>query len=125
MLKYARIATYSSEPWKNFEVKKHGRLGEWYDWCLMKESDSFCSYNEYRIIVRKKSINGISFNEPEIFPLENGQTYWYPCVDSVYFVASDKYTDDKKHKIRLDAGVIHINREEAKTHAKAIFCLRN
>lgn len=122
MAKYAHVAKYSSEPWKFFEVKEVLRPGEWYGWRQMSENDTFKAHNEYRMTrKRRRSINGISFIEAEIIPLESGQVYFYPTIEGECFIKKQIWSGDSFDYKCLKAGLIHLDSEEAKKHARAIF----
>jgi hypothetical protein len=65
-------------------------------------------------------INGFEVPEPERKSLDDGSKYYFPSMEdksmSVYSIWQEDYLD----KCRLSRGLIHLTKEAATTHAKAL-----
>ena len=67
-----------------------------------------------------RSINGYEYPEPVREPLEGGQEYWIAAPsDDILFMRSS-WDDTEMEFVWLKRGLIHLTREAAEAHARAI-----
>lgn len=67
-----------------------------------------------------RSINGHEYPEPVREPLEEGQEYFLPEVFHDEIVSRSKWGSDHMDDRWLKRGLIHLTREAAEAHARAI-----
>ena len=121
MMKYAEIAQTTDKPWEHFEVRQN-------DSCVWKAIHlpvRFYSHMEYRLKPEPKTIRIGEYDVPEPVrePLEDDKEYW--GVDPMAEELAWKY---KWHNalfcnLRLRRGLIHLTKEAAVIHAKALLSL--
>lgn len=113
---------------KQIQILKHGH-SKWED-VSGQVALSLVYYNtEYAIdenktIIRIKpktiNINGIEVPEPAREPLKEEQQYWFVYIDASRSQGQSRWDDDPIDYTRLDMGIIHLTKEAAETHAKAL-----
>ena len=121
MIAYAQDAMETEYPMERWEFK-HVELGEWRD-CTSTPAWRY-DY-EYRRKPRTININGFEVPEPVREKLGEGDAYYYVSFGSLYTAnaASEArwYEAAGVSRLRLDKGIIHLTREAAEIHAKALF----
>jgi len=116
---YAQDAMETDKPWERWEFKVK-RTG---DWASLIDHPSWNS-TEYRRKPRTININGHEVPEPVREPLGEGDAYYYVSFGSLY--TSDGASEARWYeaagvsRFRLDKGIIHLTREAAEIHAKAL-----
>ena len=121
MALYAQDAMETERPWERWELLAPGR-----DW---KPCEGLLSWNtaiKYRRKTITIHINGFEVPEPCREPLEAGTHYYMPdlvgSVDDLNgggWFGSEWGDDDIDHT-RLKAGIVHLTKEAADMHAKAL-----
>ena len=122
MRKYAEIAQTTDKPWKHFEVRRNKSAV----WEAIYEPTPFYDNMEYRLKPEPpKTIRIGEYDVPEPVrePLEDDKEYW--GVDPMAEELAWKY---KWHNalfcnLRLRRGLIHLTKEAAVIHAKALLSL--
>lgn len=115
MKQYAEDAQETDKPWKRWEVFLNPN-----GWTKFTYHPSWSEKAQYRYITKTININGFEVPEPVREPLENGHMYYIvtPCfkdiTDHSYWNSYDV------HKMRLNRGLIHLTKENAELHAKAL-----
>ena len=105
---------------------RHPRL----DWTILKPnsfklSKLLESEFQFRLSQEMVTIGDVSFPKPESEPLELDTKYWlaelsYEC----YTTTGPMYwEDDSQDRIYLKRGLVHLTRENASAHAKALIKL--
>jgi hypothetical protein len=111
----------TDKPWMRWEYKNEPNGG----WRQCGSELCFYSGIEYRRKPRVIAINGIEVPEPLREKPEIGVTYWYPCITyrgvlDGYRSGNTSWDDDTYDNQMLDAGLIHLTKEAAELHAKAL-----
>ena len=122
MMKYAEIAQTTDKPWEHFEVRQNDS----YVWEAIYVPIPFYDNMEYRLKPEPpKTIRIGEYDVPEPVrePLEDDKEYW--GVDPMAEELAWKY---KWHNalfcnLRLRRGLIHLTKEAAVIHAKALLSL--
>jgi hypothetical protein len=121
MIAYAQDAMETDKPWERWQVRLNLIASRWHD------MECECTWNpncEYRRKPRTININGHEVPEPVREPLGEGDAYYYVSFDSLYTAngASEArwYEVAGVSRFRLDKGIIHLTRESAEIHAKAL-----
>lgn len=103
--------------------------------CLLDGSDSWDSIllfttevlanprNKFRL--QEITIGDVSFPKPESEPLELGTKYWIAELSYEYYSTSIPiiWEDDSQDRIYLKRGLVHLSRENANAHGKALIKL--
>ncbi|MBE8598088.1 hypothetical protein [Xenorhabdus sp. BG5] len=117
---YAKLAQETDRPWEHFQY----RFADGNDWLDSTFAIAFHHNTSFRLKPRTIKIGDIDVPEPVREPLKNGTAYY--CLD-ISFGTPDavphlwgKSTFDMA---RLSSGLIHIGRESAILHAKALIAL--
>ena len=124
MLQYAQDAMTTDKPWLLWEFY------DGYDYDIPKREEDrwhtclanfgFCSNGKYRRKPETFKINGFDVPEPVRQQLKDGQVY-YTITMTNSDPISDAYWDGCPFDLRaLKRGVIHLTREAAELHAKAL-----
>lgn len=122
MMKYAEIAQTTDKPWEHFEVRQN-------DSCVWKAIHlplRFYSHMEYRLKPEPpKTIRIGKYDVPEPVrePLECGQVYFIPDLVELRFVQEFSWQGHVSDKLFLRCGLIHLTKEAAVIHAKALISL--
>lgn len=104
----------SSDTW--FELK---------EWKSVKLGELLNSVWQYRLVQEMVTVGDVSFPKPVSEPLEVATEYWvaHP-VYSVYTAScACRWSDDFYDNLYLKRGLIHLSKENAVAHAKAIIQL--
>ena len=121
MVKYVEIAQTTDKPWEAFQVK--GFVDEWVD---VSAAIIFHDNLQYRLKPEPpKTIRIGEYDVPEPVhePLENGTEYWITHFSLVGLVDYFKWYNDDFDKRALKNGLIHLTKEAAVIHAKALLSL--
>jgi hypothetical protein len=116
MLAYAQDAMETDKPWERWEY--YDRIQE--SWVTTKVSPLWREKNQYRRKPRTININGFEVPEPVRVPLETDTNYYCPHLASSELVSVSTWWDDGCDARRLNSGIIHLTKEAAVTHAKAL-----
>ena len=78
---------------------------------------------QFRIARDMVTVGGVSFPKPELEPLKDDDEYWVADPTCIYYALSSRWAGDKLDKWALSRGVLHLSRENAIAHAKALIKL--
>lgn len=111
---YAKDAAHSRTPFDYWEYT-NGKV-----WKTLTNHPTWFPHVKYRRKPKPININGYEVPEPVREPLECDQEYW--TVEFIGADLSDAYTweGDDIDKRYLKRGVIHLTKEAAVLHAKAL-----
>jgi hypothetical protein len=116
MLAYAQDAMEIDKPWERWEY--YSCIQE--SWVPIHKSPLWDEGTEYRRKPRTININGFEVPEPVREPLEYGQEYYIPTIAGDLMVAALFAWYDNDHDRWLEKGIIHLTKEAAEIHAKAL-----
>ncbi|QPB42182.1 hypothetical protein [Rodentibacter haemolyticus] len=115
MAEYAKDAMETDKPWKRWEVKNDSDV----KWYACKNHPAWHEDRQYRRKPKTILINGIEVPEPVREPLHKGDTYYTPDFDKNMYSALG-WCDDDYDIEYLRNGIIHLTKENAIAHAKAL-----
>jgi hypothetical protein len=117
MMAYAQDAMETDRPWERWEYFDN-LLGSWVE--FSKSSPAWYDDELYRRKGRTIAINGREIPEPvrQILPYES--TYYVPDIGHPEAHIESMWQDDEIDTHRLDQGVVHLNKDAAIAHAKAL-----
>ena len=122
MMEYAKIAQTTDEPWTHFELRQN-------DSCVWKAIHlpvRFYSHMVYRLKPEPpKTIRIGEYDVPEPVrePLEKDTEYWIAHFSLAELANRFKWYSDEFDKRALKNGLIHLTKEAAVIHAKALISL--
>ncbi|MBI6550700.1 hypothetical protein [Xenorhabdus lircayensis] len=122
MMEYAKLAQKTERPWEYFQYRIHGNE-EWRDG---EDSFAFSHRREYRLKPKTIRIGEYDIPEPVREPLENGTEYYYVSTGQLSYInwaSMAGWSGRAIDIMRLDFGIIHLDRESAELHAKALISL--
>lgn len=105
----------TDEPWKRWEYRALGSD----HWSDLQSHPGWTKHMEYRRKPRTIHINGFEVPEPVREPLQRGQEYFVASIDGEK-PEMLPWDDDEIDKRVLKRGLIHLTREAAELHAKAL-----
>jgi hypothetical protein len=126
MALYALDAAETDKPWERWEEYRRSEL---IGWISVNKHPEWDDCTEYRRKPRTIHINGIEVPEPCREPLEGVTHYYMPdLVESAGGSSSglssgwvwSAWDDDEVDHARLKAGIVHLTKEAAEMHAKAL-----
>ena len=81
--------------------------------------------NKFRLAQEMITIGDVSFPKPESEPPELGTEYWIAEPSYGYYATTIPifWSDDSQDRIYLKRGLVHLTRENAIAHAKALIKL--
>ena len=81
--------------------------------------------NKFRLFHEMITIDGVSFPKPESKPPESGTEYWITELSYEYYATSNPviWVDDSQDRLYLKRGLVHLSKENAIAHAKALIKL--
>lgn len=116
MLQYAQDAMTTDKPWELWEFKNSASC----IWSSLAEHPSWYENLDYRRKPRTININGFDVPEPVREPLEIDEVY-YTFNLSTSNIAGDTVWDGRSFDLlNLKRGLIHLTKEAAELHAKAL-----
>ncbi|MDE9557673.1 hypothetical protein KKJ06_20190 [Xenorhabdus bovienii] len=121
MMEYAKLAQETDRPWEYFELKYPDG-----SWCSIPDSFAFHEKCTYRLKPRTIRIGNIDVPEPVREPLEEYDEYFYVNTGAIYNeggASFSRWMGNDVDNYRLSAGLIHLDRESAELHAKALISL--
>jgi hypothetical protein len=116
MLAYAQDAMETETPWERWERRYKGDE----HWESLKCCPTWIPLTEYRRKPRTIIINGFEVPEPVREPLEYRQDYYVPSISYDAGADCHNWRGDEYDNEWLKKGLIHLTKEAAKTHAKAL-----
>ncbi|PHM46559.1 hypothetical protein [Xenorhabdus miraniensis] len=119
MMAYAKLAQETDTPWEYFEVNYGGN-----DWQALTCECGFDHVFGYRLKPRTIRIGLIDVPEPVREPLGYDAKYYIPRIDRTIDMYEMFEWDDADYDNEMLARrLIHLDRESAKIHAKALIAL--
>ncbi|MDE1479426.1 hypothetical protein [Xenorhabdus bovienii] len=120
MMEYAKLAQETGRPWEHFEVL-HDDADRW---CSLAGEFYFDPDSEYRRKPRTIRIGNIEVPEPVDYRPEVDCSYYVPSIiGTTYLSDSHVWINCFSDHLYLDRGLIHLDRESAELHAKALISL--
>ena len=122
MMEYAKIAQTTDEPWTHFELRQNDSCV----WEAIHLPVCFYSHMEYRLKPEPpKTIRIGEYDVPEPVrePLEKDTEYWIAHFSLEELANRFKWYSDKFDNRVLKNGLIHLTKEDAVIHAKALMSL--
>ena len=122
MMKYAEIAQTTDKPWEHFEVRRNKSAV----WEAIYAPMPFYGNMEYRLKPEPpKTIRIGEYDVPEPVrePLEDDKEYWGVDPMAEEFAWNYKWHNAAFCNLRLRRGLIHLTKEAAVIHAKALLSL--
>ena len=122
MMKYAEIAQTTDKPWEHFELRRKKSAV----WEAIYAPIPFYDNVEYRLKPEPpKTIRIGEYDVPEPVrePLEKDTEYWIASFSLAELADSFKWYSDKFDNRVLKNGLIHLTKEAAVIHAKALMSL--
>ncbi|CDM90428.1 hypothetical protein [Xenorhabdus bovienii] len=116
---YARLSHLTDRPWEYFEVL-HDDADRW---CSLAGEFYFDPDKEYRLKPRTIRIGSVDVPEPVREPLEEGQDYYFLDLGGESYYDETFWLGDLDDVDRLNRCLIHLDRESAVMHAKALISL--
>ena len=78
---------------------------------------------QFRLAQEMVVVGDVSFPKAELEPLKDDDEYWVADPTCIYYALSSRWAGDKLDKWALSRGVLHLSRENAIAHAKALIKL--
>ena len=122
MMKYAKIAQTTDKPWEHFEVRRNKSAV----WEAIYAPMPFYDNMEYRLKHEPpKTIRIGEYDVPEPVrePLEDDKEYWGVDPTATELAWSYKWNNAGFCNLMLRRGLIHLTKEAAVIHAKALLSL--
>ena len=122
MMEYAKIAQTTDEPWTHFELRQNDSCV----WEAIHLPVCFYSHMEYRLKPEPpKTIRIGEYDVPEPVrePLEKDTEYWIAHFSLAELANRFKWYSDQFDNRVLKNGLIHLTKEAAVIHAKALMSL--
>ncbi|MBD2791726.1 hypothetical protein [Xenorhabdus szentirmaii] len=119
MMEYAKLAQETDRPWEHFQFKLQGDI----EWHNPSAGLAFRDDNEYRLKPHTIKIGNYDVPEPVRKPLKRAQKYFVVATSRFFPAEAGIWDGAKIHMIYLERGLIHLTREAAELHAKALISL--
>ncbi len=116
MAEYAKDAMETDRPWDRWEHNPPDFL-HWHS-CI--DHPSWSEHSKYRRKPRTININGFEVPEPVRVDLEDEQDYFLPDLSATLRTAQSRWGGDEMDAGWLKRGLIHLTREAAEAHARAL-----
>ncbi len=127
IIEYGNDATKTDEPWKLWRCKHISKC----EWSNLRTHPEWHTFNIYERIPQAININGFEVPEPVRSELNHGDEYFIPSFGDFgggtliheCRWSSNEFNNDVCVKIdleRLNNGLIHLSREAAEIHCKAL-----
>jgi hypothetical protein len=117
MAQYAEDAKVTDKPW---ELWQHMSSDIWYN---LVSNPTWCTNTQYRRKPKTIKIGEFDVPAPETEKPVEKTKYYCPCLTSENNFSSSRWYNTSIDKEWLERGLIHLNKEAAITHAKALFSL--
>jgi len=117
MALYAHDAIETEWPWGRWECAAHGEVTPWK---ACSTHPNWLPDMRYRRKPRAININGHEVPEPVREPLKDRQEYFMPDFTDNDYHMECSWTDHELDHLRLRNGHIHLTKEAAQAHAKAL-----
>jgi hypothetical protein len=117
MVLYAQDAMETDKPWERWQFKNQHTEDEW---TALVNHAEWGLNTDYRRKPRTININDFDVPEPVREPLKVGQEYIYVNIHSPSQPYFNTWNNDGADEKLLKSGIIHLTREAAETHAKAL-----
>ena len=117
MLAYAQDAMETDKPWERWEYLAEEHSNTWWK-CEGHPAWQFAM--EYRRKPRTININGFEVPEPVREPLQDYQKYYDVSIGSMESVVEYSWDGGPMDFDTLNKGLIHLTKEAAMLHAKAL-----
>lgn len=121
MALYAQDAAETFEPWRRWENRNAGT--PWAEWSAQVDHPEWNPALQYRRKPKTLRIGEFDVPEPWRMPLESGQKYYAVNFGVDNSVAFFPWAGDGCDFRFLEAGVLHLTREAAELHARALISL--
>lgn len=115
MMQYAQDAMETDKPWERWQFCSLDGI-----WGDCKFHPRWNKYYKYRRKPRTININGYEVPEPLRTSPCVGTDVYYPSLDGHGLVARNKFVDNTFNNLRLKRGLLHLTKEAAEMHAKAL-----
>lgn len=122
MMKYAEIAQTTDKPWTHFEVRQNDS-GVWKAIHLPLRFDTYLEYRLKPEPPKTIRIGKYDVPEPVREPLENGTEYWGVDLTAEELAWNYKWNSAVFCNLMWRRGLIHLTKEAAVIHAKALLSL--
>ena len=78
--------------------------------------------NKFRLSQEMVTVGDVSFPKPESEPLEINTEYWIAELSYGYYATANPtlWVDDSQDRLYLKRGLVHLSKENAIAHAKAL-----
>lgn len=117
IIAYGQDAMETHKPWERWEYRECNSA----IWRALSYQPSWSNNTEYRRKPRTININGFEVPEPVREPLQIGQEYYMPRLESIARLSlRTEWRGDEFDLKRLKMGIIHLPSEAAELHAKAL-----
>jgi hypothetical protein len=117
MAQYAEDAKVTDKPW---ELWQYNDTGIWDD---LGCSPAWCTATQYRRKPKTIKIGEFDVPAPETKRPVEGTQYYYPTLVSEVGYASARWDNDGFDKKLLEQGLVHLTKEAAILHTKALLSL--
>ncbi|MBD1229475.1 hypothetical protein [Xenorhabdus griffiniae] len=119
IMEYAKLAQETDKPWEYFQY----RYADGNDWLEFASNFGFHPEVNFRLKPRTIKIGEYDVPEPVREPLKSGTGYHIPDITDTEFYAAFIWDNDGADAYYLQQGLIHLDRESAELHAKALIAL--
>ncbi|MBD2815964.1 hypothetical protein ID850_14590 [Xenorhabdus sp. Flor] len=122
IMAYAKYAQETESPWEYFQY----RIGDNDKWMDCSAALAFRDVIKYRLKPRTIRIGNYDVPEPLRVTLEEDDEYFYVDTGDIYHGGGAGiawWMNGGNDKSRLYSGLIHLARESAELHAKALISL--
>lgn len=116
MALYAQDAMETDRPWEMWEARRDG----FSQWVQHQGNPLWHEDCEYRRKPRTININGFEVPEPVRSVIGFGDEYWIPDVSFSDLVLEHCWRCGHQDYMWLKRGLVHLTREAAESHARAL-----
>ncbi|OKP02588.1 hypothetical protein [Xenorhabdus eapokensis] len=119
IMEYAKLAQVTDKPWEYFEVLNDNADG----WSSFAGEFYFNVARKYRLKPRAIKIGDIEVPEPVRYTPSRGTEYFVPITTRGTLCGGCVWFGDEFDLMMLKTGQIHLDKESAELHAKALISL--
>lgn len=119
---YAEDWCETDEPWLRWQGKGCITNDKWKN---MANHPSWVDEYEYQRKPQVININGYEVPIAEKKPLLYQTRYYYPVIENTEMFSGSLWTDDPIDIYRLENGLVHLTKENAILHTKALLSFTN